>query len=57
MILTFGLGSHLQADSLEVKWPSGQIDKLAKIGSDQIITIREGQGLAASRPLNKRVAR
>jgi hypothetical protein len=56
LILTFGLGSHTQADSIEIKWPSSQVDKLAKIASGQIITVKEGQGLTASLPLNKRAS-
>ncbi len=53
LVLTFGLGSHPQADSIEIKWPSGQVDKLAKIAAGQIITVKEGYGLTASLPLNK----
>ena len=54
LILTFGLGLHAQADAIEVCWPSGQVDKLAKVGADQIITVKEGAGIVAAKPLAKR---
>jgi enediyne biosynthesis protein E4 len=41
----FGLGRRSTIDSLEITWPSGQVDHLTKLPLDQIITVREGQGL------------
>src|SRR5437764_3915967 len=43
--LHFGLGSRDHADSVEVVWPSGVVTKLGKLQSDEIITIKEGEGL------------
>ena len=43
--LHFGLGSRDHADSVEVRWPSGAVTKLGKLQSDQILTIKEGEGL------------
>jgi hypothetical protein len=54
LILTFGLASHSQADAIEVRWPSGQVDHLTNVSADQIITVKEAQGLAAAKPLAKR---
>ncbi len=54
LVLTFGLGSHTQADAIEVRWPSGQADHLANVPPDQIVTVKEGQGVVASKPLTKR---
>ena len=48
LILTFGLGQNSQADSLEIRWPSGQIDKLSNIPAGQTITISESKGQTAS---------
>ena len=42
-----------KADSLEVQWPSGQVDKLANISAGQTVTIQEGKGIMASRPYAK----
>jgi len=53
LILTFGLAQHSQADSLEIHWPSGQIDKLSNIPAGQTLTITESKGQTASRKFNK----
>ena len=54
LILTFGLGQRTQADLLEVRWPSGQVDRLEKIAADQPIKIQEGRGQVAAQPFRKR---
>jgi hypothetical protein len=41
-ILTFGLGSRLQADNVEIRWPSGQIDHMTNVHSGQVVVVREG---------------
>jgi hypothetical protein len=41
----FGLGKRSKIDSLEITWPSGQIDRLTDVGIDQIVAVREGAGL------------
>ncbi len=41
----FGLGKHTQIDSLVITWPSGQVDKLTNVPIDQIIAVKEGQGI------------
>jgi hypothetical protein len=54
LVLTFGLGAHVQADAIEIRWPSGQVDQLKNVPADQIITVKEGTGIAAAKPLVKR---
>jgi enediyne biosynthesis protein E4 len=54
LILTFGLASHTQVDAIEIRWPSGQVDNLKNIAADQIITVKEKEGIAAAKPLAKR---
>ena len=49
LVLTFGLAMHEQADSLEIRWPSGQVEKLANVAAGQTITVTEGRGITASR--------
>lgn len=44
----FGLGKATQADSVEIRWPSGHIDKLSGVKADQIIVVREGEGIVRS---------
>ena len=41
----FGLGKRKDIDSLQVTWPSGQVDKLSKVPVNQIIAIEEGAGI------------
>jgi hypothetical protein len=54
LILTFGLGANTQADSIEIRWPSGQMDHLKNVAADQIITVKEKEGSIAAKPLAKR---
>jgi len=43
--ILFGLGKHAKIDSLEITWPSGQIDRLKDLPIDKIIAIKEGSGI------------
>jgi enediyne biosynthesis protein E4 len=54
LILTFGLGAHTQADAIEIRWASGQVDQLKNVAADQIITVKEKEGSIAAKPLAKR---
>ena len=54
LVLTFGLGSKTKADTIEVQWPSGQVDKLSNIASGQTVTVQEAKGVIASHPYGKK---
>ena len=54
LIVSFGLASHTQADAVEIRWPSGQSDHLKNVAADQIVTVEEGRGAIAAKPLAKR---
>jgi hypothetical protein len=54
LVLTFGLALHDHADSIEIRWPSGQVDKLANVAAGQTITVTEGKGITASRKFGTR---
>ena len=43
--LHFGLGRAPQADLIEVRWPSGLVEKFKNIEANQLITLREGAGI------------
>ena len=49
LVLTFGLGAQTKADSVEIQWPSGHVDKLSNVNAGQTVTVEEGKGLIASR--------
>jgi enediyne biosynthesis protein E4 len=54
LVLTFGLGAHAKADTIEVRWPSGKTDRLTNVNADQILTIQEGAGQSAAQPLRRK---
>jgi hypothetical protein len=41
----FGLGKRNKIQSLQITWPSGQVDKLTNVPVDQIIAVKEGAGI------------
>jgi len=57
LVLTFGMGGATKADSVEVQWPSGQVDKIASLAADQTVTVEEGKGVTTSKPYGKRTPR
>jgi enediyne biosynthesis protein E4 len=54
LVLTYGLGLHEQADTIEIRWPSGRVDKLSGIPAGQTVTVTEGQGITANRKYGAR---
>jgi enediyne biosynthesis protein E4 len=48
LVLTFGLGQLTKADVVEIRWPSGQIDKLANVNAGQTVVVTEGKGVRKS---------
>jgi len=53
LVLTFGLAQHDKADAIELRWPSGQIDRLANVAAGQTVTVTEGKGQTSARPYAK----
>jgi hypothetical protein len=41
----FGLGKATQAERLEIRWPSGQVDVLENVAADQLVYVEEGKGI------------
>jgi len=54
LVLTFGLAHNEKADTIEIRWPSGQIDRLSNTPAGQTITVTEGQGITTSHPFGKK---
>jgi hypothetical protein len=53
LVLTFGLAQHDKAESVEIAWPSGQVDHLTNATVGQTIVATEGKGITANRPYGK----
>lgn len=51
LLLTFGLGKQERVSLIEVRWPSGRVDKAIDLATDQVITIKEGLGVIEKTPL------
>ncbi len=45
--LHFGLGSDSVVDLVEVYWPSGTVDRITEVGTNQLIIVEEGKGKVA----------
>ena len=46
--LRFGLGSAMQAEKIQVRWPDGSVESVKDITADRRIIIRQGGGLQKS---------
>ena len=49
----FGLEQRTKVDLIQVRWPSGIVDKVAGVGVNRIVTIKEGQGKIAEKEFTK----
>ncbi len=41
----FGLGSAAKIDSVEIRWPSGAVDRIGPLAADQYYAVLEGKGV------------
>jgi hypothetical protein len=41
----FGLGRAAKVEVLEIRWPSGHIDSLKDVKANQLIFVKEGEGI------------
>jgi hypothetical protein len=53
--LHFGLGASDKVD-LDVRWPNGDVERVANVPANRMITIREGSGITKTEPFAKRSA-
>jgi len=49
----FGLGNADTVQLLEIRWPSGQIDQLKNISANQLIFVKEGEGIVRTMRFSK----
>jgi enediyne biosynthesis protein E4 len=48
-----GLDRAVDVERLEVHWPAGTTEVFRNVAANQILTIREGNGIVARKPLNR----
>ena len=55
----FGLGKAEKVDMLEIRWPSGHIDTLKDVKANQLIFVKEGEGIIRTMqfPANPKAAK
>jgi hypothetical protein len=46
----FGIGKADKVDGLEVHWPSGQVDTMKDVKANQLVYVKEGQGIIKTEP-------
>jgi hypothetical protein len=51
--LHFGLEKRTTVDLIEVRWPSGVIDKVTGLSANRIVTIKEGKGVVEQKYFNR----
>jgi len=49
--LHFGLEKRTKIDLIEIRWPSGIVDKISAAGVNKILTVKEGQGVVEQKDL------
>src|SRR5712672_800002 len=49
--LHFGLGTAGKMESVQIRWPNGNVESLQDVGADYIYTVVEGKGIQDKRPL------
>ncbi len=47
--LHFGLGDHRTVDVIEIRWPSGAVERLNSVKANQIVAVKEGSGIVPYR--------
>jgi len=52
--LHFGLGKAEKVDTLEIRWPSGHVDALKDIKANQLIFVKEGEGIVRTLQFEKK---
>jgi hypothetical protein len=50
--LHFGLGVETSAD-LSIRWPNGQTEAIARVDADQLVVVREGEGIIKRQRLGR----
>jgi hypothetical protein len=49
--LHFGLGTTDKMESVQIRWPNGNVEPLRDVAGDYIYTVVEGKGIQDRKPL------
>jgi enediyne biosynthesis protein E4 len=49
----FGLGKSKRVESLEISWPGGKVDTLRNVAANQLVVVKEGQGIVQTTTFKK----
>jgi len=49
----FGLGAAQRAERLDIRWPDGASEIVENLPANQIVTVRQGQGIVSRTPLSR----
>jgi hypothetical protein len=47
------LGKANKVDALEIRWPSGQVDTLKNVKANQVVYVKEGEGITRTMQFSK----
>jgi len=50
MRVHFGLGAATKVDSVQIRWPSGLVERFENLAVDSIHTLKEGSGAPVNPP-------
>ena len=53
LVLTFGLGQRTNVASVQVEWPSGNVDRFTNVAADQTITVKEEASIILAKKFSK----
>ena len=48
--LHVGLGTATSVDRVDIRWPSGRVERLDTMPANRVVTVQEGRGVTASAP-------
>ncbi|HKQ72468.1 MAG TPA: CRTAC1 family protein, partial [Blastocatellia bacterium] len=51
--LHFGLEKRTKIDLIEIRWPSGTLDRITNVNANKLLTVKEGQGLIDQKETRK----
>jgi ASPIC and UnbV len=54
LVLTFGSKRCDKLDTVEIRWPSGQVDRLTNVVAGETMIVTEGKGITGSRKYGDR---